>query len=128
MTEGIVVQVESTYLPDESSPEKGEFVFSYTVTIANHGHETVQLRARHWIITDSQGEIEEVQGPGVVGAQPTLRPGTAFRYSSGCVLSTPSGSMHGRYQMVREDGTTFDAEIAPFMLIAPMPAKPKLLN
>lgn len=119
MTNGVSVEVEPRYLPDESSPANHQFVFAYTVTIANEGSETVQLRTRHWIITDGEGKVEEVKGPGVVGAQPVLQPGQAFRYTSGCVLKTSRGTMHGTYQMYREDGTFFDAEIAPFVLSAP---------
>lgn len=120
-TKGVEVSVETRYLADESSPEAKQFVFAYTVTIANRGSETVQLRSRHWIITDELGSVEEVKGPGVVGAQPTLKPGQAFRYTSGCVLKTPRGQMHGTYQMYRDDGSMFDAEIAPFQLVAPRP-------
>jgi ApaG protein len=120
LTQGIRVSVEASYLADESSPGNNHFVFSYTVTIANEGKDQVQLRTRHWIITDAVGHVEEVRGAGVVGAQPVLRPGQAFRYTSGCVLKTNRGTMHGTYQMHRQDGSTFDADIAPFMLIAPV--------
>ena len=81
--------------------------------------ETVQLLSRHWIITDAMGEVKEVEGPGVVGQQPVLRPGESFKYSSWCPLKTPMGMMHGTYQMVRTDGSRFDIEIAPFALRAP---------
>jgi ApaG protein len=124
VTRGVRVEVESRYLPEESSPSTSQFVFAYTVTIANDGAETVQLRSRHWIITDGNGGVEEVRGPGVVGAQPVLRPGQAFRYTSGCVLKTARGTMHGTYQMFRDDGTSFDAEIAPFQLVAPSSGGP----
>jgi ApaG protein len=119
LTNGIRVAVESKYLADESSPAADHYVFAYTVTISNEGQDTVQLRTRHWVITDGLGHIEEVKGPGVVGHQPVLRPGQAFRYTSGCVLKTPRGTMHGTYQMHRDDGSAFDAEIAPFVLAAP---------
>jgi ApaG protein len=127
VTQGIKVSVESSYLAEESSPAAAHFVFSYTVTIANESKDVVQLRTRHWIITDESGHVEEVRGAGVVGAQPVLRPGQAFRYTSGCVLKTSRGTMHGSYQMHREDGTSFDADIAPFMLIAPASSK-KYMN
>jgi ApaG protein len=127
-TQGIRVEVESRYLADESIPASGRFAFAYTVTIANVGRETLQLKSRHWIITDESGSVEEVKGAGVVGAQPVLKPGQAFRYTSGCVLRTPRGTMHGTYQMFREDGSSFDAEIAPFLLIAPRPAPTKWVN
>jgi ApaG protein len=127
-TRGVRVEVESQYLADESSPAAKQFVFSYTVTIANEGSEVVQLRSRHWIITDGNGQVEEVKGPGVVGAQPVLRPGQAFKYTSGCVLKTPRGTMHGTYQMFRDDGTHFDAEIAPFLLVAPTATPTRWMN
>ena len=96
-----------------------QFVFAYTVTIANEGREPAQLRTRHWIITDGTGHIQEVKGDGVVGKQPSLSPGERFEYTSGCVLETPHGTMHGTYQMVRPSGEEFDAEIAPFLLAVP---------
>ena len=128
VTQGVRVSVESQYLADESSPVAEHFVFAYTVTISNEGTNVVQLKTRHWIITDGRGHVEEVKGPGVVGAQPVLKPGQAFRYTSGCVLKTPRGTMHGTYQMHREDGSVFDAEIAPFLLVAPTPAATRYLN
>lgn len=118
ITEGVVIDVQPTYVEDESSPEHDRYVFAYTVTIANTGSATVTLRSRHWVITDGAGEVEEVRGPGVVGSQPVLRQGQAFRYTSGCALKTPHGNMLGSYLMVREDGSTFDAQIAPFQLVA----------
>ena len=117
VTEGIRVQVEARYSPEHSQP--GRWFFLYTVTIANEGRETVQLLSRHWIIRDATGHIEEVRGPGVVGAQPVIQPGAAYEYTSGCPLETPFGSMEGSYQMVTEDGVRFDAEIAEFMLREP---------
>jgi ApaG protein len=119
VTQGVRVEVESEFLPERSSPARGEYLFAYTVRISNVGKETVQLLSRHWVITDGQGRVEEVRGPGVVGHQPLLAPGETFEYTSGCPLRTPDGIMHGSYQMVRDDGTTFDAEIAPFALEAP---------
>jgi ApaG protein len=119
LTDGIRVSVTSTYLPEQSAPRAKRYVFAYTVRISNEGEATAQLRTRHWVITDGDGRVEEVRGDGVVGAQPTLRPGQSFEYTSGCVLRTPRGTMHGTYQMHREDGRSFDAEIAPFDLRLP---------
>ena len=119
VTEGIRVVVESVYIPEQSSPKSRRYVFAYTVKIANEGATGAQLRSRHWTITDGDGKIEEVRGPGVVGQQPFLKPGEHFEYTSGCVLQTPRGQMHGTYQMHRADGTMFDAIIAPFALALP---------
>ena len=92
------------------------------MTIENQGTETVQLKSRHWVITDEHQQVEEVRGPGVVGEQPVLKPGESFSYTSGCPLKTSTGFMHGSYQMVvTEDGEAFDAEIAPFTLSEPLP-------
>lgn len=117
VTRGVRVEVQSRFLPEQSSA--GSFVFAYTIRISNEGTETVRLRTRHWIITDAQGGLREVKGDGVVGAQPTLSPGRDFEYTSGCVLPTPRGTMHGTYQMERTDGSEFDAEIPLFVLSAP---------
>jgi ApaG protein len=119
LTNGIRVTVSSAYVAGQSAPKARRYVFAYTVRISNEGSETAQLRSRHWIITDGNGKIEQVRGPGVVGEQPTLRPGEHFEYTSGCVLETPRGQMHGTYQMVRADGSEFDATIAPFALLLP---------
>ncbi|MFT5354169.1 MAG: ApaG protein [Polyangiales bacterium] len=120
ITEGVRVSVQSEYLPSQSNPQTGRFVFGYQVRIANESASTpVQLRARHWIITDQIGEVEEVKGPGVVGEEPLLQPGQAFEYASGAILTTPRGVMHGTYQMERPDGSEFDAEVAPFALAMP---------
>ncbi len=119
LTNGILVTVKSAYMPERSAPTLRRFAFAYTVTIANQGRETTQLMSRHWVITDSEGEVQEVQGDGVVGEQPVLAPGEAFEYTSWCVIATPSGSMHGTYQMVGEEGARFDAEIASFRLGMP---------
>ena len=118
VTEGVRVEVLSQYSPENSRPQMGEWVFSYTVRITNQGLETVQLVSRHWIITDALDNVEEVKGPGVVGKQPTLAPGQSFKYSSWCPLKTPTGQMRGTYQMVRSDGHRFDIEVAPFGLKA----------
>lgn len=119
VTDGIRVDVRSTFQPERSEPEKGRWLFSYTVRIANEGDLPAQLLARHWVITDAEGRREEVVGDGVVGHQPRLEPGEQFEYTSYCVLQTPHGSMHGSYRMVREDGTRFAARIAPFPLLVP---------
>ena len=119
ITNGIRVTVSSNYIPAQSAPKARRYVFAYTVRIANEGTEAAQLKSRHWVITDGNGKIEQVKGPGVVGEQPMLRPGEHFEYTSGCVLETPRGSMEGSYQMLRSDGTEFDATIAPFALMLP---------
>jgi ApaG protein len=119
VTRGVLVKVESRYLPERSAPERGGWFFAYTVTITNRGDETVQLLSRHWIITDANGRTEHVRGPGVVGEQPVLSPGGSFEYTSGCPLRTPFGTMRGTYQMVTSDGDGFDAEVAPFSLATP---------
>jgi ApaG protein len=117
ITQGIRITVKSRFLPEQSGA--GRYAFAYTVRIENLGQSAAQLRSRHWIITDGNGKREEVRGEGVVGNQPLLRPGEQFEYTSGAVLKTPHGSMHGTYRMVAEDGRTFDAEIAPFPLTQP---------
>jgi ApaG protein len=119
VTDGIRVMVRSFYVPEQSAPRAQRYVFAYTVRISNEGAETAQLRTRHWIIIDGDGRVEEVRGDGVVGAQPTLKPGQHFEYTSGCALRTPMGTMRGTYRMHRDDGTSFDAEIAPFVLSLP---------
>lgn len=118
-THNILVQVESTFLPERSSPLRRHFFFSYRIRIANEGDTVVQLLSRHWIITDANGQVEEVVGPGVVGEQPVLAPGEGFEYTSGCPLPTSFGTMRGTYQMVTTDGDAFDAEVAPFTLSEP---------
>ena len=115
----IQVQVKTNYLDDQSDPNADRYVFAYTITIANTGQEPARLLDRHWIITDANGKVEEVKGEGVVGKQPYLRPGEAFRYTSGAVLKTPVGSMQGSYGMLSDDGTRFDAKINPFSLAVP---------
>jgi ApaG protein len=119
VTEGIAVRVQSQYLADQSSPKDDRFVFAYTITIANQGTQTAQLKTRHWIITDGRGGVEEVRGDGVVGEQPRLAPGQSFQYTSGCVLTTSVGTMHGTYRFWRDDNSYFDAVIAPFSLASP---------
>lgn len=112
--------MQSLYLPDQSAPNEDRYVFAYTITISNESTFTAQLRTRHWIITDGRGGIEEVKGDGVVGEQPRLSPGQSFQYTSGCVLTTPVGTMHGTYRFWRDDGTYFDAQIAAFSLASPV--------
>ena len=112
----IDVSVETVYVSDQSDPEDNQYLFAYTVTIRNTGTVAAQLRTRHWIITDSNGKVEEVRGEGVVGEQPHMQPGEGFRYTSAALLQTPMGSMQGSYQMVADDGVAFDATIAPFSL------------
>ena len=116
ITNNIRVEVIARHAPENS--QQGEFVFQYTVRITNQGTGPVQLRSRHWIITDALDHVEEVQGPGVVGEQPVLGPGQSFKYSSWCPLKTPTGTMRGTYQMVGPGGAEFDIEIALFALRA----------
>ena len=115
----IAVSAVTQYLADQSDENAGRFVFAYTITIRNPGNVTAQLISRHWIITDSQGLVQEVRGLGVVGAQPVLRPGESFEYTSGTSIATPVGIMRGSYQMVAEDGTRFEAPIPEFTLSVP---------
>jgi ApaG protein len=119
VTHDIRVHVEAKYAPEHSQPQNKQWFFYYTIQITNEGSETVQLISRHWIITDGNGAVEEVKGLGVVGKQPVLAPGQSFRYTSGCPLTTPFGSMKGTYQMIRASGAQFDIEIAPFTLSEP---------
>jgi ApaG protein len=118
-SENVTVGVVSYFLPDQSDPDKGHYVWAYRIRIQNDGTAPVQLIARHWIITDGKGKVEHVRGPGVVGEQPVLGPGQSFEYTSGCPLTTPSGFMVGSYQMVRQDGSAFEAEIPAFGLDSP---------
>lgn len=112
----IDVQAESAYVPEQSTPEQSRYFFAYTITIRNVGTMPAKLLSRHWIITHGNGRVQEVKGEGVVGEQPYLAPGEAFRYTSAAMIDTPVGTMHGSYQMLAEDGTAFDAEITPFRL------------
>ncbi len=119
VTEDIRVQVKSEFRPDRSSAQAGRYLFTYTVVVSNEGKVAAKLLARHWIITDARGDSEEVVGDGVVGQQPRLAAGERFQYSSFCVLRTPHGSMRGSYRMVRDNGSSFEATIAPFALVTP---------
>ena len=115
----IRVDVETDYRDQQSDPKQDRFVFSYTITIRNEGSVAARLLTRHWLITDANGKVQEVRGEGVVGEQPHLAPGQGFRYSSAAVIETPVGAMQGSYQMVGDDGSKFDAPIAPFRLAMP---------
>jgi ApaG protein len=110
------VEVQPSYLPEQSAPEQGVWSFAYTISISNSGEVPAQLISRHWIITNAIGEVEEVKGLGVVGHQPLLRPGESFEYTSGCRLRTATGTMQGSYFCVAEDGERFEVEIPLFML------------
>lgn len=115
----IRVEVTTSYLESQSDPGEGRYAFAYTVTIANEGRVAAKLLSRHWLITDSNGKTQEVRGPGVVGEQPHLQPGQRFRYSSGAMIESPVGTMHGSYQMQADDGVLFEAPIAAFRLAVP---------
>ncbi len=126
LTDGIRVKVESVYLSEHSDPDEPRYVFAYRVSIRNEGTEAARLLARHWVISDAAAGTEEVRGPGVIGQTPRIAPGETHEYQSFCVLKTPRGSMHGSYQMVRDDGRAFDAEIATFVLSPPNASKLEL--
>ena len=115
----ISVSVRTQFLAEQSDRERGPFVFAYFITIRNTGRIAAQLISRHWIITDAEGRSQEVKGLGVVGQQPLLKPGEEYQYQSGTPLGTPVGTMRGSYQMVAEDGTRFDAQVAEFVLSMP---------
>ncbi len=115
----ISVDVLPAYIAEQSDPNSNHYVFSYTVTIKNNGNIPAKLLTRHWIITDGDGEIQEVKGEGVVGETPHLKPGEGFCYTSGTMMRTPIGTMHGSYQMIADDGVNFDAEIPSFSLNVP---------
>lgn len=124
VTRGVRITVRPQYVAEQSDPSQDEYLFAYHITIRNEGGQAVQLLSRHWIITDGEGKVEEVRGPGVVGFQPVLQPGEQFQYTSGCPLKTPVGTMHGEYNMIVVDGgEKFDAAISAFRL-----AVPKMLN
>jgi len=115
----ITVEVETDYIEGQSEPDNERYVFSYTITIRNEGGEPAQLLSRHWLITDANGNVQEVKGEGVVGEQPHLKPGEGFQYTSGAMITTPVGSMQGSYQMVTDQGDEFDTEIPAFTLAIP---------
>ncbi len=116
MTDGIRIDVEPEYAPDHSRPDDGYFVFTYRIRITNQGKHPCRLMSRHWIITDGNGVVHEVEGPGVVGQQPKLAPGESFEYSSFCPLPTPTGNMRGNYTMVNDDESEFNVKIPLFFL------------
>ncbi len=113
------ITAKTVYLPEQSAPDTDRYVFAYTITMVNAGTVAVRLLARHWIITDANDKTQEVRGEGVVGHQPYLAPGMSFEYTSGTIIESPVGTMRGSYQMVAEDGATFDAEIPQFTLSMP---------
>jgi ApaG protein len=113
------IDVATRYLDEQSEPEQDRYVFAYTVRIRNAGKVAARLLGRHWVITDANGNVREVTGEGVVGEQPWLRPGEDFSYTSGAVLETHLGTMHGSYEMIADDGTRFDAPIPAFTLSVP---------
>jgi ApaG protein len=123
VTHDIQVTVTPHYLADKSSPDHDRYFWSYTIEIKNLGRVTVQLKTRHWKITDGFGHVQEVRGPGVVGEQPVLKPGERYEYTSGVPLNTSSGLMSGSYQMVAENGERFDAEVPAFSLDSPNVAR-----
>lgn len=125
-TGNIEVTVEPFYLEQQSEPDDSRYVWAYRVTIINNSEETVQLQSRYWHITDANGTVEEVRGPGVVGEQPILNPGDSYQYSSGCPLTTPSGIMIGRYQMESQEGRAFEIDIPAFSL--DIPGKSRTVN
>ena len=122
-TEGITVRVAPNFLDEQSVPSQARWFWSYHIRIENHGDEPVQLLTRHWKITDGRGMVNHVDGDGVVGEQPVLKHGDSHDYVSGCPLTTPSGMMEGQYRFIREDGTTFLADIPRFKLVAPATAR-----
>jgi len=115
----IRIDVETSFLEEQSDPKEQRYVFAYTITIRNEGEAPAKLLTRHWVITDANGKVQEVRGDGVVGEQPYLKPGQGFRYSSGAIIETPVGSMQGSYTMIDDDGEHFDAPIPPFRLAMP---------
>ena len=125
-TDGIVVRVRPSYLAGQSDPDAGRWVWAYQVEIVNLTGVAVQLMARHWIITDARGHVEQVRGPGVIGEQPTIQPGESYAYASGCPLGMASGSMVGGYSMTDATGHTFEAAIPAFSL--DVPGERRVLN
>ena len=119
VTRNIEITVLPEFLPERSDADQGHYFWAYTVEIANQGATPIQVTDRHWKITDANGRLEEVRGPGIVGEQPVLEPGDVFRYTSGCPLTTPSGFMAGSYRVVADGGSVFEAEIPMFSLDSP---------
>lgn len=122
-TDGVVVRVSVSFLPEQSEPGRGRWFWAYHIRIENGRPRSVQLLTRHWVITDGRGSRHSVEGEGVVGEQPTIAPGASFDYVSGCPLTTPTGAMQGSYHMIAEDGDGFDIAIPKFSLIAPAVAR-----
>jgi ApaG protein len=119
-TRGVRILARPRFVPEQSDPDNGQWLFAYHITIQNQGPQPVQLLSRHWVITNGEGHVEEVRGAGVVGYQPVLKPGEEFQYTSGCPLTTPVGTMHGEFNMViPETGEKFEAKIEPFRLAVP---------
>ncbi len=119
LSDSIEIEVQSSFLADQSDPSDSRYVFAYTITIRNAGPQPAKLLTRHWLITDGNGKVQEVRGDGVVGEQPRILPGRVHRYSSGAVLETPVGTMEGSYGMLSDDGTAFSAKIPRFRLAVP---------
>ncbi|MBC8323575.1 MAG: Co2+/Mg2+ efflux protein ApaG [Candidatus Marinimicrobia bacterium] len=119
ISKGIRIRVEPEYLPQRSDPTKPIYYFAYHITITNESEKIIQLISRYWHITDSNGNVEEIRGPGVVGKQPRLKAGESFEYTSFCPLPTEFGVMHGTFQMARDSGNSFNARIKPFKLAVP---------
>lgn len=113
------VKVETAYIPSESDPDSSRYIFAYTITIVNNGDSPAKLLNRHWVITDSNGKVQEVKGEGVVGEQPYIKPGQGFQYTSGTMLETPFGVMQGAYEMISDNGENFDTKVKPFTLATP---------
>lgn len=116
-TNGVRVDVETSYVQEKSVPSMNQYLFAYEITVTNENPEAVQLLHRHWVITDALGRVEEVKGPGVIGKQPRLKPGESFTYDSFCPLPTPFGSMRGIYKMMRDNGEFFEVEVPLFSLV-----------
>lgn len=115
----IIVEAAPFFIAEQSAPEKDRYVFAYTISITNEGEVSAKLLYRHWLITDANGKVQEVQGEGVIGEQPYLKPGETFRYTSGAILETPVGIMQGYYTMRSDEGDDFDAPIPQFTLSIP---------
>ena len=116
----IDIHVSARYLEDQSQPANNKYVYSYTIRIENNGVESAKLESRYWHITDANSQVQEVQGLGVVGEQPNLQPGQSYTYTSGAILETSSGTMHGHYTMLKDDGSKFNAQIPVFALVQPL--------
>ena len=121
-TAGITVRVSVSFLPEQSTPDRGQWFWAYHIRVENGAAMAVQLMSRRWVIADGRGARHDVEGDGVIGEQPVIAPGESYDYVSGCPLATPTGSMQGIYRMVAEDGSSFDVAIPKFALIAPVTA------